>query len=179
MAFVFLPTALPGVLVIEPKVFEDERGFFMETYKKSEYAASGLGFDFVQENHSKSLRGTLRGLHAQRPPMAQAKLVRAIYGEVWDVAVDVRRDSPTFKKWVSVVLSADNRRSMFVPAGYLHGFCVLSPEAEVIYKTTAEYAPALEWGVQWDDPDLAIGWPITAPTLSARDRRWPRLADAV
>jgi dTDP-4-dehydrorhamnose 3,5-epimerase len=179
MPFVFLSTELPGVTIVEPKVFADDRGFFMETYKRSEFVAAGLELDFVQENHSKSAQGTLRGLHGQRAPKAQAKLVRAVHGEVFDVAVDVRRESPTFKKWISVVLSAENRRSVFIPPEYAHGFCVLSREAEVIYKTTAEYAPDLEWGVRWDDPDLAIPWPVTAPRLSERDSRWSWLKDLV
>lgn len=177
MPFTFTPTALPGVVVIEPKVFADERGFFMETYKRSDFVAAGLEVDFVQENHSKSPQGTLRGLHLQRAPMAQGKLVRAVEGEVFDVAVDIRRESPTFGRWVSVTLSAENRRSVFIPAGYAHGFCVVSAEAQVVYQTTAEYAPDLEWGVRWDDPLLAIPWPVSAPRLSLRDSRWPALAD--
>jgi dTDP-4-dehydrorhamnose 3,5-epimerase len=177
MPFEFKPTALPGVIIVEPKAFEDARGFFMETYKKSDFAAAGISLELVQENHSRSVRGSLRGLHGQRAPKAQAKLVRAVRGEVFDVAVDIRRESPTFKRWVSVVLSEDNRRSLFVPAGYAHGFCVVSAEAEVIYKTTAEYAPELEWGVRWDDEDLSIPWPVAEPLISSRDGRWPRLRD--
>ena len=177
MAFTFLPTALPDVVIIEPQVFADDRGFFMETLKKSDFVAAGLAAEFVQENHSKSLHGTLRGLHGQRAPKAQGKLVRAIQGEIFDVAVDARRDSPTFGQWVSVRLSAENCRSVYVPPGYVHGFCVVSPEAQVIYKTTNEYAPELEWGVRWDDPTLAIPWPVATPRLSPRDSRWPALAD--
>jgi dTDP-4-dehydrorhamnose 3,5-epimerase len=176
MPFTFTPAALPGVVVIEPTVFGDDRGFFMETYKKSDFAGAGLDVDFVQENHSKSVEGTLRGLHLQRAPKAQGKLVRAVEGEIFDVAADIRRESPTFGKWVSVVLSAENRRSVFIPAGYAHGFCVVSSEAQVVYKTTAEYAPELEWGVRWDDPLLAISWPVYKPLLSQRDGRWPFLA---
>ncbi len=179
MPFIFQSTALPGVIIIDPKMFADERGFFMETYKKSEFAAAGMATDFVQENHSKSVQGTLRGLHGQRFPKAQAKLVRAIKGEIFDLAVDIRRDSPTFKRWVSVTLSSENQRSVFVPAGYAHGFCVVSAEAEVIYKTTEEYAPELEWGVRWDDPELAIPWPISSPIVSLRDTRWPKLSELV
>jgi dTDP-4-dehydrorhamnose 3,5-epimerase len=177
MPFIFHETALPGVTIIEPKSFEDERGFFMETYKKSEFVAAGIDIDLVQENHSKSTSGTLRGLHGQRAPKAQAKLVRAICGTVFDVVVDARPESPHFKRWVSVILSDENRRSLFVPAGYAHGFCVLSPEAEVIYKTSVEYAPDFEWGIRWDDADLAIPWPVTQPQLSLRDSRWPRLSE--
>ena len=177
MPFIFKPTALPGVVVIEPEVFPDDRGFFMETYKKSDFIAAGLDVDFVQENHSRSVRGTLRGLHLQRAPRAQGKLVRAIEGEILDVAADIRRESPTFGQWVSVTLSAENRRSVYIPAGYAHGFCVVSPDAQVLYKTTDEYAPELEWGVRWDDPVLGIPWPVSAPRLSSRDSRWPALSD--
>ena len=175
MPFTFTPTALPGVVIIEPKVFADERGFFMETYKRSDFAAAGLDVEFVQENHSRSVQGTLRGLHLQRPPRAQGKLVRVLEGEIWDVAADIRRESPTFGQWEGVTLSAENRRSIYIPAGYAHGFCVVSPEAQVVYKTTDEYAPELEWGVRWDDPVLGIRWPVSAPTLSARDGNWPPL----
>jgi dTDP-4-dehydrorhamnose 3,5-epimerase len=177
MPFTFTSASLPGVVVIEPKVFADDRGFFMETYKKSDFVGGGLDMEFVQENHSRSVQGTLRGLHLQRPPRAQGKLVRVIAGEIFDVAADIRRDSSSFGQWVGMVLSADNRRSLFIPAGYAHGFCVVSAEAEVVYKTTAEYAPDLEWGVRWDDPVLAIPWPIANPILSPRDSRWPALTD--
>jgi dTDP-4-dehydrorhamnose 3,5-epimerase len=177
MPFTFHSTQLPGVVIVEPKVFADDRGFFIETYKRSDFAAGGIDVDFVQENHSKSVRGTLRGLHFQRAPKAQAKLVRAIEGEVFDVVVDIRKGSPTFGRWEAVELSAENRRSVYVPAGYAHGFCVTSAEAQVVYKTSAEYAPELEGGVRWDDPALAIPWPIAAPILSPRDGRWPTLAD--
>jgi dTDP-4-dehydrorhamnose 3,5-epimerase len=177
--FTFETAALPGVVIIEPRVFADGRGFFMETYKHSDFAAAGLPAAFVQQNHSRSVRGTLRGLHLQREPKAQGKLVRAIEGEIFDVAADVRPDSPTFRQWIGVVLSAENRRSLFVPAGYAHGFCVLSAEAQVIYMTTEEYAPELEWGIRWDDPTLAIDWPVTAPVLSPRDSRWPWLERAL
>jgi dTDP-4-dehydrorhamnose 3,5-epimerase len=175
MPFIFTPAALPGMVVIEPKVFADDRGFFMETYKKSDFVPAGIDVEFVQENHSKSVAGTLRGLHLQRPPKAQGKLVRVIQGEIFDVAADIRRDSPTFGRWVSVTLSAGNRRSVFIPAGYAHGFCVVSPQAEVVYKTTDEYAPELEWGVRWDDPELGIPWPVSEPLLSPRDSKWPAL----
>jgi dTDP-4-dehydrorhamnose 3,5-epimerase len=175
MPFIFTPTALPGVVVIEPKVFADDRGFFMETYKKSDFVPAGIDVDFVQENHSKSVAGTLRGLHLQRPPKAQGKLIRVVAGEIFDVAADIRRDSPNFGRWVSVTLSAENRRSVFIPAGYAHGFCVVSPQAEVVYKTTDEYAPELEWGVRWDDPELGIPWPVSEPLLSPRDSKWPTL----
>ena len=175
MPFSFEPTELPGVVIIDPKVYVDPRGFFMETYKKSEFARGGIDADFVQENHSRSVVGTLRGLHLQRPPKAQAKLVRVVEGEIFDVAADIRPDSPTYGVWVGARLSSENRRSLFIPAGFAHGFCVISAEAQVVYKTTDEYAPELEWGVRWDDPLLAIPWPCTQPLLSERDRRWPLL----
>jgi dTDP-4-dehydrorhamnose 3,5-epimerase len=175
MPFKFTPTALPGVVLIEPTVFADSRGFFMETYKKSEFVAAGLDVVFVQENHSRSLRGTLRGLHLQRPPRAQGKLVRVLQGEILDVTADIRSESATFGQWESVTLSAQNRRSLYIPPGYAHGFCVLSAEAEVVYSTTDEYAPEFEWGVRWDDPVLGIPWPISSPILSARDSKWPPL----
>jgi dTDP-4-dehydrorhamnose 3,5-epimerase len=179
MPFSFQPTALPGVVIIEPKVHVDPRGFFMETYKQSEFAAAGITVEFVQENHSRSVARTLRGLHLQRPPKAQAKLVRVVAGEIFDVAADIRPDSPTYGVWVAARLSSENRRSLFVPAGLAHGFCVVSAEAQVIYKTTDEYAPELEWGVRWDDPLLAIPWPCAEPLLSARDTQWPHLSARV
>lgn len=179
MPFSFQQTALPGVVIIEPKVHADPRGFFMETYKKSEFAAAGIALDFVQENHSRSVAGTLRGLHLQRPPKAQAKLVRVLEGEIFDVAADIRPDSPTYGVWVGARLSSENRRSMFIPAGFAHGFCVVSAEAQVIYKTSDEYAPELESGVRWDDPVLAIQWPCAEPLLSDRDKKWPKLSARV
>ena len=175
MPFSFEQTALPGVVIIEPKVYEDQRGFFMETYRKSDFARAGIGQDFVQENHSRSVAGTLRGLHLQRAPKAQDKLVRVVEGEIFDVAADIRPDSPTYGVWVGARLSSGNRRSIFIPAGFAHGFCVISAEAQVVYKTTHEYAPELEWGARWDDPLLAIGWPCAEPLLSERDKQWPNL----
>jgi len=178
MAFSFSRTAIPEVVVIDPQVFGDERGFFMETYKRSEFAAEGISETFVQGNHSKSLKGTLRGLHYQKEPKAQGKLVRALAGDIYDVVVDIRRGSPTYGRWVAVSLSSANRLMLYVPPGFAHGFCVVSDEAEISYMTTEEYAPALEAGVIWNDPDLGIAWPIVNPQLSDRDRRWPCLKDA-
>jgi dTDP-4-dehydrorhamnose 3,5-epimerase len=175
MPLTFEPTDLPGVLIVAPRVFADDRGFFMETYKRSEFEAAGLDVPLVQENHSRSTQGTLRGLHYQREPKAQGKLVRVVLGEIFDVAVDIRHRSPTFGRWVGINLSAENRKSIYVPPGFAHGFCVLSDEAEVIYKTTEEYAPELEHGIPWNDPLLAIAWPVSSPTLSPRDQRWPAL----
>jgi dTDP-4-dehydrorhamnose 3,5-epimerase len=176
MPFSFTPTALPGVVIIEPAAFVDNRGFFLETYKQSDFHRAGIDASFVQENHSRSVKDTLRGLHAQRSPKAQSKLVRVIEGEILDVAADVRLDSPTFGRWLGVTLSSENRRLLYVPAGYVHGFYVVSAEAQVIYKTTDEYAPECEYGVRWDDPQLAIRWPGASPLLSERDKRWPLLS---
>jgi dTDP-4-dehydrorhamnose 3,5-epimerase len=170
------PSAIDGVLVIEPRVFRDRRGFFLETYHAERYREYGIQGSFVQDNHTRSVAGTVRGLHLQlRRP--QAKLVRVIEGEVFDVAVDVRRGSPTFGRWVSVVLSAENFKQCFVPPGLAHGFCVVSPFAQVEYKCTDFYDPDGEIGIAWDDPALAIAWPVADPVLSDRDRRNPTLAE--
>lgn len=172
-----IETELPGVLIVEPDVFEDARGFFFESYSRKKYAALGIIDDFVQDNHSLSARGTLRGLHYQTAP-GQAKLVRVTRGAVLDVAVDIRWGSPTFGRWVGVELSAENRRQLYIPVGFAHGFCVTSEVAEFLYKCSSYYAPTLERGIAWDDPDLAIVWPVADPVLSDRDRRHPRLRDA-
>ena len=172
MPFTFERLAIPEVVLIDPRAFCDARGFFMETYKQSDFAPF-IDRPFVQENHSKSQRGTLRGLHLQVEPYAQAKLVRAISGEIFEVAVDVRPDSETCGCWVGAILSAENHRMLYVPPWCAHGFCVLSETAEVVYKTTTEYAPAHEWGVMWNDPALSIDWPIQSPTISERDQKWP------
>lgn len=171
-----IETELPGVLIIEPQVYADTRGFFMETYHAEKFAGLGISDAFVQDNHSRSARGTLRGLHFQLRH-AQAKLCRVVVGEVLDVAVDVRRGSPHFGKWVSVLLSAENRRQIYVPPGFAHGFVVLSESAEFLYKCSEFYHPEDERGILWSDPDLGIQWGIDEPTLSARDQRHPRLAE--
>jgi dTDP-4-dehydrorhamnose 3,5-epimerase len=174
----FDPTELPGVLIIEPDVYRDGRGYFLETYHADKYRAGGITAPFVQDNHSRSAGGTVRGLHLQlRHP--QGKLIRVIEGEIYDVAVDVRRGSPTFGRFVGVTLSADNFRQCYVPAGFAHGFCVVSPLAQVEYKCTDVYDPAGEIGIAWDDPALGIPWPAIEPILSERDRHHPRLADVV
>lgn len=172
-----VPTALPEVLIIEPDVFQDERGFFLETYHVERYAAYGIAGVFVQDNHSRSTYGTVRGLHLQvaRP---QAKLVRVVAGEIFDVAVDVRRGSPTFGKWAGVRLSADSFRQCYVPHGFAHGFSVLSPYADVEYKCTDVYDPSAQLGLAWNDPTLQIPWGVETPILSARDRENPTLAEA-
>ena len=178
MVFRFIPSEIPEVILIDPPVVGDERGFFMESYKRSEFAAFGIIERFVQSNHSKSRKGILRGLHYQKNPKAQAKLVRALTGEVYDVVLDLRRGGPSFGKWMAVILSAENKKMLYIPAGFAHGFCVTSADAEILYMTTEEYAPHLEAGVLWSDPDVAIKWPTTEPTLSPRDRAWPLLRHA-
>ncbi len=174
-----IQTELPEVLILEPRVFGDERGFFYESFNARAFAeASGLSRDFVQDNHSRSQRGVLRGLHYQLQ-QAQGKLVRVCAGEVYDVAVDVRRSSPTFGRWVGVHLSAENKRQLWVPEGFAHGFLVLSEFAEFLYKTTDYYAPAHERCIRWDDPALAIDWPLSgAPQLSAKDQAGATLSEA-
>jgi len=169
-------TSLPGVLLIEPVVHRDGRGFFVETYHADRYREHGLAAPFVQDNHSRSIQGTLRGLHlqVQRP---QGKLIHVIEGEIFDVAVDVRRGSPAFGQWVAVNLSADNFRQVYVPPGFAHGFCVISPIAQVEYKCTEVYDPASEIGIAWNDSAIAINWPTREPRLSARDSTHPTLAE--
>ena len=173
---VVTPTTLDGVVVVEPKVFPDERGFFMESFNARHFAAAGLPTEFVQDNHSKSTRGVLRGLHYQYPTW-QGKLVRCLVGEIFDVAVDIRRASPTFGQWFGIVLSAENKKQLYVPAGYAHGFCVLSDVTEMAYKCTALYVPADDAGLRWNDPAIGIEWPIQAPILSAKDSDAPMLQE--
>jgi dTDP-4-dehydrorhamnose 3,5-epimerase len=173
-------TALPEVLILEPQVFGDERGFFYESFNARRFAeATGVTREFVQDNHSRSARGVLRGLHYQLQ-QAQGKLVRVSAGEVYDVAVDVRRSSPNYGKWVGVHLSAENKRQLWVPEGFAHGFLVLSEYAEFLYKTTDYYAPAHERCIRWDDPQLAIDWPLDGlrPRLSTKDQQGLSLTDA-
>lgn len=175
MAFKFDETEIPGLIIIESSIWEDERGFFTEIYKKSEFEKVGIASFFIQENYSFSKKGVLRGLHIQAEPKAQAKLVRCIRGEIFDVAVDLRLKSPTYGKWVGVNLSSENKKQFFIPEGFLHGFCVLSDGAEVIYKCTAEYDPSLERGVIWKDPDININWPVKDPIVCERDANFPLL----
>ncbi|MDR0576884.1 MAG: dTDP-4-dehydrorhamnose 3,5-epimerase [Candidatus Accumulibacter sp.] len=175
------PLSIPDVLLLEPRVFGDARGFFYESYNRTAFReATGLDVDFVQDNHSRSARNVLRGLHYQRPPKAQGKLVRVALGEVFDVAVDIRRDSPTFGKWAGAILSAGNKRQLWIPPGLAHGFLVLSEYAEFLYKTTDYYAPEFEHCILWNDPALAIDWPLGggAPILSAKDGAGMAFAEA-
>ncbi|MDR1989142.1 MAG: dTDP-4-dehydrorhamnose 3,5-epimerase [Acidobacteriaceae bacterium] len=170
-----VPTELPGVILIEPVVHRDARGFFLESYHLERYRAAGIAGPFVQDNRSHSVRGTIRGLHLQVGQHAQGKLVRIVQGEIFDVAVDVRRGSPTFGRWVGMALGADSFCQCYIPPGFAHGFAVLSDTAEVEYKCTAPYDPASEIGIAWNDPALAIAWPIDTPILSARDEHHPPL----
>jgi dTDP-4-dehydrorhamnose 3,5-epimerase len=171
-----LPTALPGVVVFEPRVFGDSRGYFLETWNQERYGSSGAAPTFVQDNVSSSARGVLRGLHFQNPH-GQGKLVTVLEGEVYDVAVDIRVGSPTFGQSVGVVLSGDTKRQIYIPPGFAHGFCVTSERALFMYKCSDVYAPEAEGGVIWNDPDLGIKWPIEQPALSAKDEKYTRLKD--
>lgn len=174
-----IETGLPGVLVIEPEIHEDSRGLFLETHHAERYAALGIRPAFVQDNHSRSRRGVLRGLHYQQP-QPQGKLIQAVRGRVFDVAVDIRRGSPTFGRWAGIELSADNLRQIWIPPGFAHGFLTLSEVADLTYKCTGYYAPDCEYALRWDDPAIAIDWPDAGapPELSARDAAAPTLADA-
>jgi dTDP-4-dehydrorhamnose 3,5-epimerase len=178
VSFEFTPLAIPDVVLIEAKAFADERGFFGEIYKLSEFAGNRVSESFVQDNHSRSKRGVLRGLHYQVRPRAQAKLVFVPRGEIYDVAVDIREGSPHYRQWVSAVLSDRNHHALFVPEGFAHGFVTLSEEADVIYKVSHEYSPEHERGILWNDPALGIEWPVKSPALSPRDASLPSLAEA-
>jgi len=173
-----IETPLPGVLILEPRVLGDARGFFLESWNKRTFTALGLDADFVQDNHSRSARGVLRGLHYQLTE-PQGKLVRVVSGAVFDVAVDLRKSSPHFGQWVGYELSAENRRMMWIPPGFGHGFLVRSDSADSLYKTTAYYAPQWDRGIRWDDPQIGVAWPLAdAPVLSAKDQVQPLLKDA-
>ena len=176
MTFEFKRLEIPEVILITPKVFIDERGFFMEIYQKEEFAKAGITGEFVQQNHSKSVKGVLRGLHYQKESYAQAKLVRCIKGEIFDVAVDIRKNSSSFGKYVSATLSAENKNILYIPRGFAHGFEVLSEEAEVIYSVDNSYSKISEIGIIWDDKDTNINWPIKSDILvSEKDKKWPTL----
>jgi dTDP-4-dehydrorhamnose 3,5-epimerase len=171
-----LPTQLEGVVILEPDVHGDERGFLVETFRDNTWAEAGIGIDFVQENHSRSVKNTLRGIHFQTEP-GQAKLVRSLRGRIWDVAVDLRRDSPTYRHWEGFELDDKTHRQVLVPVGFGHGFCVLSDEADVAYKLSSYFDPAAEAGIAWDDPEINIEWPVSEPLLSERDKTAPKLAE--
>ena len=172
----FIPTELPDVIAVEPDVHRDARGFFLETYHREKYAAGGITATFVQDNHSRSVRGTLRGLHAQLV-RAQGKLIRVVEGEIHDVAVDIRRGSPTFGRSVGMRLTGEDFRQLWIPPGFAHGFCVTSERVHVEYKCTGFYDKADEVAIAWNDPAIGIAWPIASPALSAKDQAAPRLAE--
>jgi dTDP-4-dehydrorhamnose 3,5-epimerase len=169
-------TGIPGLVVVKPKVFGDHRGFFLETYSRKAFAAAGLDYDFVQDNHARSgPRGVLRGLHFQRPPSAQAKLVWVRRGAVFDVAVDLRRGSPAYGRWYGLELTEDNFLRIMIPRGFAHGYVTLTENAEFMYKVDAPYSVADDAGIAWNDPDIAVDWPVTDPILSDKDKVQPRL----
>ena len=178
MGFAFERLSIPDLILIHPRVLPDDRGFFLETYKKSEFVENGVEGDFVQDNHSSSSRAVLRGLHYQLPPHAQGKLVRVVYGKVWDVAVDLRRDSPTFGKWLGVELSSDDMSMFWIPPGFAHGFVSLVDSTQFLYKCTAEYDKSSERGIRWDDPDLGIAWPMGDVLVSSKDAGLPLFREA-
>jgi len=177
--FDFKTLDIDGLMLIQPRVFFDERGFFMESYKDSDFRACGIDFVFCQDNHSLSKKNVIRGLHYQLNPKAQGKLVRVIKGAVWDVAVDIRKTSPTYKKWFGLELSDINNAMFFIPPGFAHGFAALTDDTHLVYKCTAEYDPKLDAGIRWDDPDIGVAWPVTDPVVSGKDRVLPFLKDAV
>ncbi len=179
MPFDFQDLGISGLKLIKPRIFEDERGFFMETFKFSEFSRAGIEVVWVQDNHSMSKKGVLRGLHYQLEPVAQGKLVRVVKGAVFDVAVDIRKGSPTFAKWYGVVLSEQNNYMLWIPPGFAHGFVALEDETHLIYKVSgAEYSPSHERTIKWNDPDIGINWPIKDPVLSEKDKMAPFLKDA-
>lgn len=177
MSFEFEETDIPDVLLVKPKVFEDDRGFFMETYVEEDFREVGIESKFVQDNYSRSIRCVLRGLHFQKRPYAQAKLVRCLKGKIYDVAVDLRENSDTFGEHVHAILSGDNANQLYIPRGFAHGFLVLSDEADVAYKVDNDYAPDYESGLIWNDSQVNIPWPIEDPILSEKDEKWPTLKE--
>ena len=179
MPFTFKRLEIPDVIVIEPKPFHDDRGFFLESFKESDFTSNGIDVKFVQDNISHSVKDVIRGLHFQSSPKAQAKLITVVNGEILDVAVDIRKSSPTYGKWVSEILSADNHNLLYIPEGFAHGFNVLSKEADVMYKVSNEYSPEHEQGIIWNDPKLNIQWISTEPIISSSDSHLPLFENAV
>ena len=176
MPFKFINTQIDSLLIIEPRVFADERGFFMETYKQSDFKAEGINETFTQDNHSRSSKGVLRGLHFQSEPHAQGKLVRVIKGAVWDVAVDLRESSPTYKQWYGIGITEENHKMFYIPPGFAHGFLTLTDNTHFLYKCTAEYAQQSDGGIRWDDPEIGIKWPLEPgqiPDVSKKDAELP------
>lgn len=178
MPFHFKRLSIPEIILIEPKIFHDERGCFIEVYKYSDFAQFGIEESFVQDNHTKSKKNVLRGLHYQKNPRAQGKLVRCLRGKIFDVAVDIREGSSTFGQWIGMELSEENNRMLYIPPAFAHGFVVLSDTADVIYKCTKEYSPENDRGIIWNDPDISIKWPVENPVISEKDRKLPLLKDA-
>ena len=173
MGFIFRKLSIPEVIVIETQSFSDDRGFFLENFKISSFVSNGINTKFVQDNFSHSIKGVLRGLHYQKNLKAQAKFVTALRGEIFDVAVDIRKNSPTFGQWVGEILSDENHKSLYIPEGFAHGFCVLSESATVMYKINQEYSPDHEQGIIWNDPDIDISWPISESIISEKDQNLP------
>ncbi|MGI0088370.1 MAG: dTDP-4-dehydrorhamnose 3,5-epimerase [Nitrosotalea sp.] len=178
MPFTFKHLSIPEVILVETKGFSDERGFFMESFKESAFIAGGVNTRFVQENYSHSIKGVLRGLHYQKNPKAQAKLVMAITGEIFDVAVDIRKGSSTYGRWIGETLSDKNQRLLYIPEGFAHGFCVISDKADVLYKVSSEYSPDHERGILWNDSELSIKWPQDRPIMISKDLELPALKNA-
>ncbi|MCX7913796.1 MAG: dTDP-4-dehydrorhamnose 3,5-epimerase [Thermodesulfovibrionales bacterium] len=178
MPFEFINLSIPDVILIKPKIFFDERGFFLETYKSTDFAIGGIKRDFVQDNLSFSKKDVLRGLHYQLNPYAQGKLVTVLKGSIFDVAVDIREGSPFFKKWISAILTEKNRYMLWIPEGFAHGFLSLEDDTLVLYKNTKEYEPSLDRGIIWNDPEIGIDWPIKHPILSSKDSKHPLIRDA-
>ncbi len=174
---IFKELEIPGLIIIEPKVFTDERGFFMETYKESEFIKNGIKEKFTQDNFSKSIKGVIRGLHFQKGSSAQGKLIRVARGKVWDVAVDLRKDSPAYLKWTGVELDDEEKRMFYIPPGFAHGFAALSDEVLFHYKCTNEYDSPADGGIRWNDPDIGIKWPLDNPIVSEKDKKLPLLAE--
>lgn len=177
MPFTFTNLDINGLVLVEPRVFPDDRGFFLESYKESDFIRAGIPFHFVQDNHSLSVRNVIRGLHFQRSPRAQGKLVRVVRGAMWDVAVDLRKDSPTYKQWLGMELSDENNRMLYIPPGFAHGFQALTDDVHLLYKCTVEYDSVCDGGIRWDDPDIGVSWPVPGPIVSEKDAMLPFLKD--
>ncbi|MDY6935025.1 MAG: dTDP-4-dehydrorhamnose 3,5-epimerase [Spirochaetota bacterium] len=179
MPFNFTTLEIEGLILVEARVFSDERGFFLESYKESDFISNGITHDFVQDNHSLSKKGVIRGLHYQLNPKAQGKLVRVMTGAVWDVAVDIRKDSATFLKWLGVELSGENNKMLYIPPGFAHGFIALTDNVHLTYKCTEEYDLILDTGIRWDDPDIGIRWPLKEVIVSEKDKQLPLFKNAI
>lgn len=177
MPFEFKKTFIEGLVIVQPQIFGDDRGYFLESFKKEDYQKSGIPSEFVQENQSKSMKGVLRGLHFQNDPMAQGKLVSVVVGKVWDVAVDLRENSPTFLKWFGIELSGENHTQLFIPPGFGHGFVTLENNTYFQYKCTNYYSPEHDAGIKWDDPDVKVNWPIKDVLVSEKDQNLPFLSE--